>query len=109
MREEEIIKKFTNFALTIKVFIMVRQVFTPTESNNDYLFAVPREWYGKMVEFIAFPINDEHINETNNSEQLLENIADEHFKKLSESALAKEWDAEEDEEWNELLDEMNAI
>ena len=37
---------------------MHRQVFIPCEQNNLVPFVVPQEWYGKTVEFIAFPIND---------------------------------------------------
>jgi hypothetical protein len=33
---------------------MYRQVFTPTERNNTIV--MPREWYGKEIEIIAFPI-----------------------------------------------------
>jgi hypothetical protein len=35
---------------------MYRTIFTPTASNNTVPFIVPSEWYGKEIEFIAFPI-----------------------------------------------------
>ena len=37
---------------------MYRQIFIPTEQNNLIPFVVPQEWYGKTVEFIAFPVNE---------------------------------------------------
>jgi hypothetical protein len=36
---------------------MHRQIFIPSEQNNLIPFVVPQEWYGKAVEFIAFPID----------------------------------------------------
>jgi len=36
---------------------MYRTVFTPTETNNMIPFSVPREWYGRNIELIAFPID----------------------------------------------------
>jgi hypothetical protein len=33
---------------------MYRQVFTPNERDNAVV--IPREWYGKEVEVIAFPM-----------------------------------------------------
>ena len=36
---------------------MYRTVFTPTETDNMIPFCVPREWYGRNVEIIAFPID----------------------------------------------------
>jgi len=36
---------------------MYRSVFTPTESNDKISLRIPREWYGKNVEIIAFPID----------------------------------------------------
>jgi hypothetical protein len=33
---------------------MYRQVFTPTERNNTVI--MPREWYGREIEVIAFPV-----------------------------------------------------
>lgn len=35
---------------------MYRQILTPTESNHIIPVTIPREWYGKEVEIIAFPI-----------------------------------------------------
>ena len=35
---------------------MYRQILTPTESNNVIPITIPREWYGKEVEIIAFPV-----------------------------------------------------
>ncbi|MDR1746624.1 MAG: hypothetical protein LBR49_05065 [Tannerella sp.] len=43
---------------------MVRQVFIPTEGNNSIPFTIPREWYGKQVEFIAFPVVQEEVSDT---------------------------------------------
>jgi hypothetical protein len=36
---------------------MYRTVFTPTENNTVIPFTVPREWYGKMLEVIVFPVS----------------------------------------------------
>jgi hypothetical protein len=36
---------------------MYRQIFTPTENNPVISLTIPREWYGKTVEVIAFPIS----------------------------------------------------
>ncbi|MDR2907682.1 MAG: hypothetical protein LBU91_06820 [Bacteroidales bacterium] len=38
---------------------MYRQIFIPSEQNNLIPFVVPQDWYGKPVEFIAFPINED--------------------------------------------------
>jgi len=35
---------------------MYRTIFTPTEHNSAVPFSIPPEWYGKKVEFIAFPV-----------------------------------------------------
>ena len=35
---------------------MYRTIFTPTAINSTVPFTVPSEWYGKEIEFIAFPI-----------------------------------------------------
>jgi len=44
--------------------IMVRQIFTPKEGNLTIPFEIPKEWYGKQVEFIAFPLDLEDPQET---------------------------------------------
>ena len=36
---------------------MYRTVFTPTETDSTIPFRVPREWYGRDVEIIVFPID----------------------------------------------------
>jgi hypothetical protein len=37
---------------------MYRQVFTPTEADSELPpFTVPREWFGRQVEFIVFPVD----------------------------------------------------
>jgi hypothetical protein len=36
---------------------MYRQVFIPNEQNNHIPFTVPREWYGQLVEILAFPVS----------------------------------------------------
>jgi hypothetical protein len=36
---------------------MFRQVFIPNEQNNHVPFTIPREWYGQLVEVIAFPVS----------------------------------------------------
>ena len=36
---------------------MYRTVFTPTEANNMIPFNIPREWYGRDIEVIMFPLD----------------------------------------------------
>jgi len=36
---------------------MYRTVFTPTEMDNMIPFNIPREWYGRDIEFIVFPLD----------------------------------------------------
>jgi len=95
--------------IILKETAMVRQVFTPTERNRTLPFTVPRAWFGRMVEFIAFPVEEQDIRETKPVESLWDNKADERFVSLSASSLAKEWDSAEDEEWDDLLEHMEAI
>ena len=41
----------------IKTKTMYRAVFTPTEGNNMIPFSIPREWYGRDIELIVFPLD----------------------------------------------------
>jgi hypothetical protein len=36
---------------------MYRTIFTPTETDNVIPFNIPREWYGRNIELIAFPLD----------------------------------------------------
>jgi len=36
---------------------MYRTVFTPNETNNGIPFSIPREWYGRDIELIVFPLD----------------------------------------------------
>ena len=36
---------------------MYRTVFTPTETDNMIPFSIPREWYGRNIELIVFPLD----------------------------------------------------
>jgi len=36
---------------------MYRTVFIPTESDNKIPLNIPREWYGKNIEVIVFPLD----------------------------------------------------
>jgi len=36
---------------------MYRTVFTPTETDNRIPFNIPREWYGRNIEVIVFPVD----------------------------------------------------
>ena len=36
---------------------MYRTVFTPTEADNMIPFNIPREWYGRDIEVILFPLD----------------------------------------------------
>ena len=39
---------------------MYRTVFTPTETDNVIPFNIPREWYGRNIEMIVFPLDTTH-------------------------------------------------
>ena len=39
---------------------MYRTVFTPTETDNMIPFNIPREWYGRNIEVIVFPLDITH-------------------------------------------------
>ena len=41
----------------IKIIVMYRTVFTPTERDNMIPINIPREWYGRNIEVIVFPID----------------------------------------------------
>jgi hypothetical protein len=41
-----------------KYNIMYRKVFTPNEQDNSIPLTIPREWYGQLIEVIAFPLVD---------------------------------------------------
>jgi hypothetical protein len=44
---------------------MYRQIFTPTENNSSIPpVTIPREWYGKEVEIIVFPITTKSESKT---------------------------------------------
>jgi len=67
---------------------MYRQVFTP--NDQSYLVPIPRQWYGKEVEILAFPV-----------EKPLGDTAKTHF--ASQRILAKDWlSPQEDEAWKTL-------
>ena len=36
---------------------MYRTIFTPTETDSMIPFSVPREWYGRNIELIVFPLD----------------------------------------------------
>ena len=36
---------------------MYRTVFTPTETDSTIPFSIPREWYGRDIEVIVFPLD----------------------------------------------------
>ena len=40
-----------------KVKAMYRTVFTPTETDNTIPVRIPREWYGRDIELIVFPLD----------------------------------------------------
>ncbi|MDR0792345.1 MAG: hypothetical protein LBE82_03485 [Chitinophagaceae bacterium] len=67
---------------------MHRQIFIPSEQNNAIPFIVPREWYGKLIEFIAFPVN-EHLMEEGKSYSYLQ--AEKHRQKqlIAEGKMTK--------------------
>jgi hypothetical protein len=85
---------------------MHRQVFVPTESSSFLPFLIPSEWYGKEVEFIVFPLENNNVK-AKNKMRLFEEEND--FISLSASSLSKEWDSAEDAEWDTLLAKMPSI
>ena len=36
---------------------MYRTIFTPTETDNRIPFSIPREWFGRDIEVIVFPLD----------------------------------------------------
>ena len=36
---------------------MYRTIFTPTEMDSMIPFNIPREWYGRNIELIVFPLD----------------------------------------------------
>jgi len=70
---------------------MYRKIFIPTEHNNAVPFIIPPEWYGKKVEFIAFPVPSEEIKKAR----------DEEFMKLCGA-----WESDKSAE--EMADEIRA-
>ena len=36
---------------------MYRTIFTPTETDNMIPLDIPREWYGRNIEVMVFPID----------------------------------------------------
>ena len=44
---------------------MVRQVITPTKENST--ISIPAEFYGKKVEVLVFPFNNEKENKNSNN------------------------------------------
>ena len=36
---------------------MYRTIFTPSETDSVIPFSIPREWYGRDIEFIVFPLD----------------------------------------------------
>jgi hypothetical protein len=36
---------------------MYRTIFTPTETNSMIPLNIPREWYGRNIELILFPVD----------------------------------------------------
>ena len=53
---------------------MYRTVFTPTETESLIPFSIPREWYGRDIEFIVFPLDS--------SQTLLREIAKKNERKI---------------------------
>ena len=64
MKNEKTKQKCCNFAV-VKFYMslqlkriktMYRTIFTPTVFDSAIPFTVPSEWYGREIEFIAFPV-----------------------------------------------------
>ena len=51
------LKKLTYFRGVIKNKTMYRTIFIPTEMDSMIPLNIPREWYGRNVELIAFPLD----------------------------------------------------
>jgi hypothetical protein len=50
---------------------MYRQIFIPTEHNAVIPFAIPKEWYGKKVEIIVFPVPAVETKNTEDEEDFM--------------------------------------
>jgi hypothetical protein len=66
---------------------MYRQIFIPSE-QNDYI-TIPREWYGQLVEVIAFPVNSQEDelprqNSLKEKREKLNELLDKHLIDLSD-------------------------
>lgn len=71
---------------------MYRQIFIPSEQNNNIPFIIPREWYGQTIEIIAFPVSI--VNDSQ------ENAEDDFFK------LCGAWESEQSAE--EMVTELKS-
>ena len=47
---------------------MYRQVFIPNERNNYIPFTIPNEWYGQLIEVIAFPLSNTDVSQDSDDE-----------------------------------------
>ena len=43
---------------------MYRTIFTPTETDSAIPFSIPREWYGRNIELIVFPLDMQTTSKT---------------------------------------------
>ena len=50
---------------------MYRQIFIPTEHNAVIPFAIPKEWYGRKVEILVFPVPIGETKDTENEEDFM--------------------------------------
>ncbi|MDR0834808.1 MAG: hypothetical protein LBN93_11635 [Candidatus Symbiothrix sp.] len=72
---------------------MYRQIFTPSKKNSKVSIAIPHEWYGQMVEIIAFPVSTPVVSQ--------KKINDDAFYRLSGA-----WESDQDAE--EMVAEIRA-
>jgi len=75
---------------------MYRQIFKPTETNNQIPFIVPKEWYGMNVEVIAYPVSFSYSTDDSNcAEKEITRNREKMLKKYSFSRNGYKFDREE--------------
>ena len=75
---------------------MYRQIFRPTETNNQIPFIIPKEWYGMNLEITVCPVSSSSIDKNNvDKEKKRKRKRKEILKKYSFSRNGYKFDREE--------------
>jgi hypothetical protein len=62
---------------------MYRQIFIPNEQNSN--IPIPREWYGRKIEVIAFPVMEDVTDESvANKRKKLDEVLNQHLINLKD-------------------------